>query len=111
LIISGMVGLRPAMGGQFTVVPLFVSTRSPPAGPSFFALDNVAYHGHNVSIAYDASTGSRSRNFPDQCHGNMLCVWVDGQIRARSPGLAPVNVSLTPEMDANARPRASAARH
>lgn len=96
LIISGMVGLRPSIQGQFTVFPLFVPRQS--ASSSFFALDNVAYHGHNISIAYDGSTGSRSRNFPDQCRGNMLCVWVDGQIRARSPGLDPVNVSLNSEL-------------
>ena len=58
LVISGMVGLRAAMDEYFTVVPLA-------SGVSFFALDNIALHGHNVSIGYDA-TGAR--RFPAQCH-------------------------------------------
>ena len=69
------------------VHPLFL----PADNTSYFALDNVAYHGHNISIGYDYSG---VKNFPDQCRG--LCVWVDGKLKARAPTLTPLNVSLAP---------------
>jgi hypothetical protein len=133
LVITGLVGLRPAMGQYFTVVPLYqpaaaelIVINQPHAGHAaaaaaaadaavdadadaaagissvggWFALDNVAYHGHNLSIAYDGGGGgggSRKKfPYPDQCsgHGAMLCVWVDGVLKGRAPGLMPLNISL-----------------
>merc|ERR1711865_1005785 len=46
LIIEGLVGLRAFFGSFFTVNPL--ST-----GLKYFALDNVHYHNHSVTIAWD----------------------------------------------------------
>ena len=83
IIISGLVGLRAAFGNIFTVNPLADSTIK------YFALDNVAYHGHNLTIAYD-STGLRYS--ARGCSG--LCVWVDGNIAAQSPTLSRLNISL-----------------
>ena len=53
LIISGLVGLRPRMDNTLEVNPLL------PAGKwDWFCLDNVRYHGHNLSIIWD-KTGDR----------------------------------------------------
>ena len=68
---------------------LVVDPQADPASVSYFALDNVAYHGHNLSIAYDHA-GARYAS--KGCTG--LCVWVDGKLAAQSPTLAALNVSL-----------------
>ena len=82
LIIEGLVGLRAFFGSFFTVNPL--ST-----GLQYFALDNVHYHNHSVTIAWDAD-GSRA--YKGCAKG--LCVWVDGEMAATSPTLTALNVSL-----------------
>ena len=98
IIISALVGLRAAADeDSFTVASLYQAVAAAVRGlggnadddegdvaDSWFALDNVAYHGHNVSIAWDADGG---RHFRDNCVG--LCVWVDGVLKARAPGLRP----------------------
>ena len=57
----------------------------------YFALDNVAYHGHNLTVAYD-SAGAHGRYAGKGCTG--FCVWVDGKLAHSSPTLARLNVSL-----------------
>jgi hypothetical protein len=86
LVISGLVGLRPRADDVLEVNPL---APSDPADPNFlrwFRLQDVAYHGHLVSIGWDAD-GSR--------HGRQgLVVTVDGQEVAASPTLARLTVPL-----------------
>ena len=60
-----------------------------PATVSYFALDNVAYHGHNLTVAWD---GNGSRGYKGCPKG--LCVWVDGKLAAKSPVLSPLNITL-----------------
>lgn len=83
LIIQGLVGLRALFGAMFVMVnPLAV-------GLKYFALDNVAYQKRNVSIAWDEEG---SRDYRGCKKG--LCVFVDGELRASSPTLTVMNVSL-----------------
>ena len=46
---AASAGLRAAFGNLLAIEPL--ADRS----ISYFALDNVAYHGHNISVAFDAA--------------------------------------------------------
>ncbi|MDQ2739038.1 MAG: alpha,alpha-trehalase, partial [Actinomycetota bacterium] len=46
-VISGLMGIRPSTGDLLTVNPLT------PANWTHFAVENVPYHGHNVTIEYD----------------------------------------------------------
>lgn len=55
---------------------------------NYFALDDLWYHGVNLSVAYDA-TGERDYL---GCVG--LCVWINGQLKATSSLLSPVQVIL-----------------
>lgn len=87
LIISGLVGLRTAFGRAFSVMPLVDDSME------YFALDNVAYHGHNLTIAWDP-TGARYNN--SDCRG--LCVWIDGTIAASAPTIQRLNCSLPIEL-------------
>jgi hypothetical protein len=82
LIIAGLVGLRAAFGSLLTIAPLADSTIG------WFALDNVAYHNHNISIAWDPS-GTHTKA---SCKG--LCVWVDGAKVKQVAALTELNVTL-----------------
>lgn len=75
LVITGICGLRPQDGNDVVVNPLL-----PDGTWDWFALDNVPYHGHNVTIIWDKD-GSRYH------HGKGLTVMVDGKIVGNRPDL------------------------
>ena len=67
LIITGLCGLRPRADNTLEVHPLL------PAGKwSYFCLDHIPYHGHNLTILYDKDG--------DRYHvGKGLRIYVDGR--------------------------------
>jgi hypothetical protein len=69
LIISGLIGLRPRADDLLEIDPLVPVGGNRPV--RYFALQNVAYHGHRIGIFYDAD-GKRYRI------GSGLSVFVDG---------------------------------
>ena len=81
LVITGLVGLKPSDGDQLTIDPLA------PATWDYFALDNVPYRGHHLSIVWD-KTGNRY-----QC-GAGLHLMVNGTKLASSPTLGKLTVTL-----------------
>ncbi|NJP91815.1 hypothetical protein HCN51_20525 [Nonomuraea sp. FMUSA5-5] len=87
LVISGLIGLRPQPDGTVVVNPLV------PAGWEYFALENVPYHGHNVTVLWDRD-GTRYGQ------GKGLRVHVDGRPVATRPALgeltARVPAAVTP---------------
>ncbi|NJD10255.1 MAG: discoidin domain-containing protein [Gemmatimonadetes bacterium] len=93
LIITGLVGLRPRPDDVIEINPLV------PDGWSFFALDDVSYHGHSVSIIWDRD-GTRYRR------GAGLSILVDGRLLARAPRLQRLTAGLPPQP----APRAAAPR-
>jgi len=55
----------------------------------FFALDNVFYHGHNVSVLYDP----QGNKWPEAgCLG--FCVFIDQVKKATSPSLSKLVLDL-----------------
>jgi hypothetical protein len=72
LIVTGLVGLRPSEGQDLVVNPLVPSAKAMP----YFCLENVPYHGHDITVLWDAD-GSRYHR------GAGLSVYVDGVKRAR----------------------------
>ncbi len=81
LVITGLCGLRPHADNTLDVNPIA-------EGLPFFCLENVAYHGHAVTILWDAS-GRRYGK------GSGLTVFVDGQKRARRPQLGRLTINLS----------------
>ena len=81
---SGLVGLRSSFGKLFVVDPQVDSSIS------YFALDGVAYHSHNISIAFDMD----GKRYAERGCSNRLCVWVDGKIVAHSAMLKRLSVTL-----------------
>lgn len=69
LVITGFCGLRPREDYKLEINPLIDST------VRYFYLDNVNYHGHNITVAYDRD-GTRYGL------GKGLMVWVDGKRKA-----------------------------
>ncbi len=67
LIITGLVGLRPRIDDMVEVNPL-----TPEGKWDWFCLDNILYHGHNLTIIWDKD-GSRYHQ------GKGLSVLVDGK--------------------------------
>lgn len=66
LVISGLCGIRPMEGDSVLINPLIDESIR------YFALDNVSYHGHDLTIVYDRD--GRRYNV-----GKGLTVFVDGR--------------------------------
>lgn len=65
-IITGLAGLRPRAGDTLEVDPLV------PDSWDYFALEDIAYHGHNVSIVWDRDGSQYNK-------GKGLMLFVDGE--------------------------------
>lgn len=83
LIITGLLGLEPMASDSVTVDPLI------PDSWNYFCLDNVSYHGHNLSVIWDRD-GDKYKK------GKGLLIYADGKVIASSPIVkrlvAPVNI-------------------
>ena len=66
LIITGLCGIRPSNGNVLIINPLIDNSIQ------YFCLENVIYHGHNLTIAYDKD-GTKYMT------GKGLSVYLDGQ--------------------------------
>jgi len=83
-LITGLIGLRPSSSDQVVIRPLL------PAGNwSYFALEALPYHGHLLTILYDASGKHYGR-------GRGLQLFVDGQRVAARPDLGRLSYRLRP---------------
>jgi len=69
LIIEGLIGIRASLSNLLVVQPLADSTIT------HFALDNLAYHGRNVSVLWDPLGTVYTKA---GCKG--LCLYLDGKV-------------------------------
>lgn len=81
LVLGGLVGIRPRADGVLEVNPLV------DASISWFRVENVLYHGHNVSVQWDVN-GSKFGT-------KGLVVEVDGAVRNSSTTLKRLITSLS----------------
>ena len=81
LVITGLVGLRPRSDDTLEVSPL-----APDEWP-WFALDDVDYHGHRVSVLWDRD-GSRYHR------GAGLTLLVDGRVAGRTPRVERLKIPI-----------------
>ncbi|OQO04307.1 hypothetical protein B0A48_10918 [Cryoendolithus antarcticus] len=82
VIISGLVGIRPQANDSIVLNPLVDSSIS------YFCLQNVAYHGHNLTVTWDA-TGSHYNR------GVGLSLEVDGRAVASSTKLSKLTAPVS----------------
>jgi len=82
LIISGLIGLRPAEGSRLVINPLVPGDKW-----DYFCLDKVLYHGKEITILYD-KLGTRYKK------GKGFMVWVDGRRKAylKKPGQVEIDL-------------------
>ncbi|KAK2599117.1 hypothetical protein QQS21_005458 [Conoideocrella luteorostrata] len=80
-IIAGLIGLRAQPGDELVVNPLV------PSSWDHFALENVAYHGHTITVLWDG-TGSHYGQ------GTGLKVYVDGKLSGTRDTLGKLNVDV-----------------
>ncbi len=85
LVISGLIGVRPRADDVLELRPLLPVGGDHPI--RYFALERLAYHGHLVSVIYDAD-GTRYGV------GRGLTVFVDGKLAAGAKPLGPMKVKL-----------------
>nr|WP_295934016.1 glycosyl hydrolase family 65 protein [uncultured Dyadobacter sp.] len=81
-VISGLVGIRPQNGNKLLINPLI-----PDNAWDYFCLDNVSYHGQNITVLYDKSGRKYHK-------GKGLRVFVNGVERASSPTIQKLTLSL-----------------
>ena len=86
-VITGLVGIRPQGDRELKINPL-----APQSWP-YFALDNIVYHGHQISIIWDRDGRRYER-------GHGLSLYIDGTLGVRSDVLGSLRVLLNP-VDAN----------
>jgi hypothetical protein len=85
LVITGLIGLRPTRGAAITIRPLV-----PPGKWDYFALDDLPYHGHLLTIMYDQTGGHYHR-------GRGLTIWCDGLVIGHSASLTNPTTAVLPD--------------
>ncbi|WP_376788220.1 MGH1-like glycoside hydrolase domain-containing protein [Phenylobacterium montanum] len=84
LIITGLAGLHPRADDVLEVDPLVPAD---PPGAAYFALQDAPYHGHLVTIVFDA-TGARYHRGPG------LFLYADGRLLAHADRLSHLTAHL-----------------
>lgn len=85
-VITGLAGLRPRADDTLEVNPLVPDTWD------YFALDDVPYHGHRLSIVWDRDGTQYDR-------GEGLMLFLDGKKIASEPSLQRMTVEIPPAPD------------
>ncbi|MCG2588957.1 MGH1-like glycoside hydrolase domain-containing protein [Rhodohalobacter sulfatireducens] len=85
-VITGLVGLRPQAENSFVLNPLI------PEDWDYFALEDVDYHGHSLSIVWDRHGSHYNR-------GQGLMIFVDGEKVKSSETIQKLEVSIEPVED------------
>ncbi|CAM5454876.1 MGH1-like glycoside hydrolase domain-containing protein [Streptomyces hirsutus] len=81
LVLSGLLGIRSQPDATVAVAPLV------PLEWDHFAVENLPYHGHNLSVFFDRS----GRHYG---HGAGLSVWLNGRQIHRQADLKPVKLTI-----------------
>ncbi len=87
ILIPELLGLLPREDDVLEIDPLL-----PSGSLDFFILDGQRYHGHDVSIVWDAPATSSPDRFGDGRKG--LDVYVDGKLVGSAPGLSRLRADL-----------------
>jgi hypothetical protein len=88
LILSGLIGVRPRSDNSLEINPLLPEESGQDTKTiRYFALQNLAYHGHDIGVVYDQD-GTRYHA------GKGLSVFVDGKRAAGPSPLGRIRVNL-----------------
>jgi hypothetical protein len=89
LVIGGLLGIRPGNedGSLLAVDPLLPADPGEPGWWPWFAIQDVPWHGHLLTLVFDADGTHYGR-------GAGLTLYVDGRVAARSDRLARLEVRV-----------------
>ncbi|MDX8033336.1 discoidin domain-containing protein [Lentzea sp. BCCO 10_0856] len=87
-VLSGLLGIRPALGNTVSIAPLV------PDSWTHFAVENLPYHGHNLTVVWDRDGSHYGR-------GTGLRVWLDGKLTHTQPTLAALRLTIPPRSGAD----------
>ena len=90
-VFTNLIGIVPTLDNRIELRPLV------PSNWSYFAVENLPYHGHLISLLWDR-TGS---HYSTPAHSAGLSVYIDGGLLYKQSTLAPVNITL-PSNSSNA---------
>jgi len=82
LVITGLVGLRPRLDDRIELRPLVPSSEW-----KWFCLDNIPYHGQNLTVLWDADGSHYGK-------GAGLTLFINGKLVANRKDLGPLNAVL-----------------
>ncbi|GID29353.1 MGH1-like glycoside hydrolase domain-containing protein [Paractinoplanes brasiliensis] len=91
LVLSGLLGIRPQPDNTVRVAPLV------PSSWSHFAVENVPYHGHNLTVLWDRDGSAYGR-------GAGMRVYVDGVQRLARATLGDVRLNVPAPQNATGQP-------
>jgi hypothetical protein len=99
LVIGGLLGIRPgnADGSLLVVNPLLPDAPGQPGWWPWFALQDVPWHGHLLTLVFDADGGHYGR-------GAGLTLIVDGRVAAHRATLGRIEIALARRATAPAPP-------
>jgi F5/8 type C domain/Trehalase len=97
LVISGLAGLRPRPDNFLEVNPLVPADPSAVDGIAYFCLENVPYHGQQITILYD-------RDGTHYGMGAGLSIYVNGEQAVAPSALGKKMVEMKPPPDAKSQP-------
>lgn len=85
---AGFIGIRAALSNLLVIHPLADASTV-----EYFALDNLFYHGHNLSLFWDPHLKQWPQLTKEGCKPG-LCVFVDGKMVKTSSNLGRVELTL-----------------
>ncbi|KAF5586119.1 coagulation factor 5 8 type domain-containing protein [Fusarium pseudoanthophilum] len=84
-VLAGLIGIRAQSGETVVVNPLT------PSEWDYFAVENVAYHGHSITVLWDRTGSVYDR-------GEGLKVYVDGQLAGSRETIGLIKVEVGPSV-------------
>ncbi|KAF4989026.1 hypothetical protein FGRMN_9398 [Fusarium graminum] len=84
-VLAGLIGLRAQADNTIAVNPLT------PSSWDYFAVENVPYHGHSITVLWD-ETGSKYNE------GKGLQIYVDGKLVGRRDTIGLIRVQIGPRL-------------
>jgi len=93
LVITGLVGIEPSVDDTLTLDPLIPAGARGPDRIRYFALQDLPYHGHLVSVFYDED-GTRYRE------GRGMRLYVDGVLAGTRDTLGKLSAAIAPRANA-----------
>ena len=100
-VFTNLLGIIPSLSDTFEMQPLV------PTNWSYFAVENLPYHGTLMTILFDANGSA----YPDFPHSAGLSVYANGTLIHNQPSLSPLSINLPSSTNSSISQLASSQRY